>query len=254
LPQGAKNFPVLLFVHGGAWVFGDKNQFGLYHNFGTYWARRGIGVVVANYRLSPGVKHPAHVQDVAKAFVWTKKNSSNYGGDARELFISGQSAGGHLVSLLATDESYLQALGAKTSDIRGVLSLSGVYTLPSRMGVSNLPAVTGVPGGKEALQARRTPFSSVFGSDLKVLRAAVPISHVRDGLPPFLILYAEHDPKILRDMASEFEAALKKQKQFAQLVAAPGRNHITELIFFGRQNDPVAEAMTEFLRQYAKLP
>jgi acetyl esterase/lipase len=254
LPQGPRDFPVMLFIHGGAWFFGDKNQLGLYHHLATYWARRGVGVVVANYRLSPGVKHPAHVQDVAKAFAWTKQNIARYGGDTSQLFISGQSAGGHLVSLLATDESYLRAEGAKISDIRGVLSLSGVYTLPSGMGVSSLPAVTGVPSGKETLQGRRARFASVFGTDPKVLRAAAPIAHIHDGLPPFLVLYAENDPKILRDMATEFVAALKKEKQSAVLVEALGRNHISELVFLGFKNDPVAEAMTTFLRQHAKLP
>ncbi|HEV8058488.1 MAG TPA: alpha/beta hydrolase, partial [Gemmataceae bacterium] len=254
LPEGVHDFPVMLFIHGGAWVFGDKDQFGLYHNLATYWARRGIGVVVANYRLSPGVKHPAHVQDVAKAFAWTKANIANYGGDVHQLFVSGQSAGGHLVSLLATDESYLKAEGAKINDIRGVLTLSGVYGLPASSAGGGLAAATGVPAGHDGGQAKRTPFSSVFGSDPKALQAAAPINHLRSGLPPFLVLYAQNDPKILRDMAVQFAAALKKTKQEVDLVEAPARNHITELVLIGQKDDPVAAAMTQFLRQHAKLP
>ncbi len=173
LPEGVHDFPVMLFIHGGAWVFGDKEQFGLYHNLATYWARRGVGVVVANYRLSPGVKHPAHVQDVAKAFAWTKANIAKYGGDVHQLFVSGQSAGGHLVSLLATDESYLKAENAKISDIKGVLTLSGVYGLPASFARGGMAAATGVPAGHDGGQAKRTPFSSVFGSDPKVLKAAL---------------------------------------------------------------------------------
>jgi acetyl esterase/lipase len=255
LPAGARDFPVMLFIHGGAWVFGDKNQMGLYHHLASYWAKRGIGVVVANYRLSPGVQHPAHIQDVARAFAWTKANIGRYGGDVHQLFVSGQSAGGHLVSLLATDESYLKAEGAKIADIKGVLTLSGVYTLPARLlAEAGLHAVGGMPPARNNVPPKRMPFSSVFGNDPKVIQEAAPINHVHAGLPPFLVLFAQHDPKILRDMAAEFAAALEKQRQTVDLVEAPSRNHITEVIFLGQKGDPVAEAMTGFLKKYAKLP
>src|SRR5437016_798438 len=89
LPKGQKDFPVLFFVHGGAWRTGDKNYFGFYAGLGKFYARRGIGTVVTNYRLSPKVKHPEHIKDVARAFAWTVKNISKYGGrpDAILAFI-----------------------------------------------------------------------------------------------------------------------------------------------------------------------
>src|SRR5262245_20984826 len=62
LPEGAKDYPVLVFVHGGTWRSGRKER---YAPLGRVFARQGIGTVVINYRLSPQVKHPAHVQDVA---------------------------------------------------------------------------------------------------------------------------------------------------------------------------------------------
>src|SRR5262245_6532175 len=63
LPKGQKDFPVLFFVHGGAWQRGDKDQFiGLYSQLGKAFARQGVGTVVINYRLSPAVKHPEHVK------------------------------------------------------------------------------------------------------------------------------------------------------------------------------------------------
>src|SRR5438477_9094130 len=73
LPRGQKDFPVLFFVHGGAWRSGDKNFFGAYSSLGRFYARRGVGTVVTNYRLSPRVRHPEHVRDVARAFAWTVK-------------------------------------------------------------------------------------------------------------------------------------------------------------------------------------
>src|SRR5687767_3512806 len=61
LPKGKKDFPVLFFVHGGAWRQGDKNFLGMYATLGQYWARQGIATVIINYRLSPAHKHPAHI-------------------------------------------------------------------------------------------------------------------------------------------------------------------------------------------------
>src|SRR5262245_48227604 len=80
LPKDLKDYPVLFFVHGGAWVHGDKDMLGLYGLFANAYAKQGIGVVVTNYRLSPAVTHPEHVKDVARAFTWVHKNIAKYGG------------------------------------------------------------------------------------------------------------------------------------------------------------------------------
>src|SRR5262245_18228170 len=133
LPKGQKDFPVLFFVHGGAWSMGDKRFFGVYSSFGKQFAKHGIGTVVTNYRLSPGVQHPEHIKDVARAFAWTQKNIANHGGKADQIFVCGHSAGGHLVALLATDETYLKAVGLGLNTIRGVIPISGVYQVPEKM-------------------------------------------------------------------------------------------------------------------------
>ena len=108
LPKGLKDYPVLFFVHGGAWSMGDKSDFGAYAAFGAAYAKLGIGVVVTNYRLSPKVRHPEHVKDVARAFAWTANHIAKYGGDKDRLFVCGHSAGAHLVALLATDADLLE--------------------------------------------------------------------------------------------------------------------------------------------------
>src|SRR5262249_45817316 len=71
IPRGKKDYPIIFFVHGGAWLHGNKNQFGMYGALAVAWARHGIGTVSINYRLSPGVQHPEHIKDVARAFAWT---------------------------------------------------------------------------------------------------------------------------------------------------------------------------------------
>jgi acetyl esterase/lipase len=127
LPKGHKDFPVLFFVHGGGWVMGDRKMYG---RVGEVFAKNGVGTAVISYRLTPQVQHPGHVEDVARAFAWTHKNIGKYGGRADQIFVTGQSAGGHLTALLATDETYLKAHKLSLKDIKGAMPISGVYTIP----------------------------------------------------------------------------------------------------------------------------
>src|SRR5205085_8307946 len=106
LPKNKINCPVAILIHGGSWIMGDNRCCGLYSTVGEFLASQGIGAVLPNYRLSPGVKHPEHIKDLARAFAWTRRHIAEYGGRADQLFLMGHSAGGHLVSLLATDEQY----------------------------------------------------------------------------------------------------------------------------------------------------
>src|SRR5262245_36959323 len=71
LPKDAKGFPVLFYIHGGGWTRGSKASFS---DHGKTFASQGIGCVSVNYRLSPKVKHPAHIEDVAQAFAWAMNN------------------------------------------------------------------------------------------------------------------------------------------------------------------------------------
>lgn len=130
VPEGRESFPVVVLVHGGAWMVGDNRCCGLYPSVARFFASRGIGAVLPNYRLSPGVRHPEHVRDVALATRWTKDHIAEFGGDPKKLFLMGHSAGGHLVALLAADPTYRSAVGIWPDEIRGVIGVSGVYEIP----------------------------------------------------------------------------------------------------------------------------
>lgn len=225
VPRGQKDFPVVVFVHGGAWVHGDKNQLGMYAKMGKTLARYGIGMVSPNYRLSPWVKHPEHVRDVARAVAWTRDNIARFGGNPRELFLSGHSAGGHLVSLLTTDERWLREVKMSSADIRGVAPISGVYSVP-----------------------REKVFDPVFGKGDESRRDASPIAHVRPGLPPFLLLCADNDfPYCGRPHAEDFQRMLQAKGCSAQFCEIPRRNHLTILWNANKDTDPVAQALLSFV-------
>jgi acetyl esterase/lipase len=249
IPRGKKEFPVIFFVHGGAWLHGNKNQLGMYSALALSWARHGIGTVSINYRLSPGVKHPEHIKDVARAFAWVHKNIPSYGGRADQIFVCGHSAGGHLVALLASDEKYLQAEGLSLKDIRGAIPISGVYRIHDVQINAGPPRGPG-SGGRASGPSRNPPFSFVFGSDPKVRRDASPLVHVKPGLPPFLVLYADRDMMTLPEMAREFDTALRAQKCDVQMVEVKQRTHISILLNMAQDSDPAAQAILQFIAKH----
>jgi acetyl esterase/lipase len=254
-PKAKGRYPVLFFLHGGAWVTGSKDDvFGLY-GYGTIarcLAERGLVVVLPNYRLSPGVRHPEHIKDVARAFAWACKNVRKYGGDPRQIFVGGHSAGGHLAALLATDDTYLKRVGRSRQDIRGVICVSGIY----RVDDLELKLSFADPLGylKGDLDVR--PFAVAFGSDPKVARQASPLTHVRRGLPPFLVLSAGFDYPPLKPMAREFAAALKKNGCDVRKQEVPWRTHETLLFDIPHFSvDPAAaDAILDFIDRHTPRP
>lgn len=96
-PVGAApKLPVIISVHGGGWVYGDKE---LYSHYCVSLAQRGFVVVNFTYRLSPENKFPCHLEDTALVFDWVKKNATRYGMDRENIFAVGDSAGGHILAL-----------------------------------------------------------------------------------------------------------------------------------------------------------
>jgi acetyl esterase/lipase len=217
LPKGRTHFPILLFVHGGSWHSGDRS---LYAALGNRFAREGIAVAIPSYRLMPDHPHPAQIEDVAAAFAWVYRNAAQIGGDASRIYVSGHSAGGHLAPLLALDGRYLEKYSISSSAIRGVISMSGVYD------VTDTPAF-------------------LFDGDK---RQASPLEFVHSSAPPFLIVYCQWDYWGLPKQARDFEAALKKTFDPAQLLYLPGESHISEIVSAAMDDSPLARAILSFVR------
>lgn len=155
---GKEPHAVMIYVHGGAWTAGDKSRVHLKDDFFTH---QGWVFISVNYRLYPQVAWQEMAQDVANAIAWVHGHISVYGGDAQRIFLMGHSAGAHLVSLVATDERYLQAAGLSLEVLRGVLALdTRAYDIPSlAQADGELPRV----------------YAQIFGSDPQVWQAASPI-------------------------------------------------------------------------------
>ncbi len=222
-PKGKSAAPVLFFIHGGAWVSGDRSQ---YPPLGNRYAKEGVVTVVPSYRLAPKNPHPAQIEDVAAAFAWTVKNITAYGGNTNRIFVGGHSAGGHLSALLTLDKRYLAAHGILPSAIHGTISLSGVFDVAS-------------PDGKE---------SRVFGKDPEVQKAASPIRYLRQkNIPPFLITYCEWDYFPLAVQAQDFHTALVKDGARSSLIFVPKQSHISEMLVVSREDDLTVRSVLNFI-------
>ena len=222
LPKHTAAFATVVFVHGGGYQRGDRT---LGHNLGVVLANHGVAVASISYRLYPQVKHPAQIQDVARAFAWVKSHIADHGGDPARVHVCGHSAGGHLAALLGTDGSYLAAEHLEPTDIASVLALSGGYRInPIR--------------------------KDVFGDDA-ALAAASPFAHIPGTHPPFVLFYGSLEKKDRHELSREFRDALLGAHGQAECVMIPDRDH-QGLLDRVAEGDPTASALLQAVDHTAR--
>lgn len=233
-PPHADGLPVALWFYGGGWRSGDKR---LFEHLGRALALRGIVTVAVNYRLTPAVKHPAHIEDCAAAVAWTYKHIAEYGGDPRKLFLTGHSAGAHLASLLTLDRQYLDRVGVPAEVIPGVIPVSGASDLARHLG--------------STVFTTREQIEEAFGETEEELSAASPYYYVNGNAPPFLVIVAEDDPPGLQEQGKRLADALRDAGATARFIVVKGRDHFSIVRRFGPDDDATADAFGEFINHIA---
>jgi len=208
--------PVVVWVHGGGWALGDKANVAAK---ATWAAAHGWTFVSVDYRLSPSepsddpnrVLHPTHVQDVADALAWIADEIDGYGGDPSRVVLIGHSAGGHLVSLVSVDPTYLANAGAPADLVDCTVSLD----------TEGYDLVQKVEGG----EASAAMVHNAFGDDPGVLRAASPLHQITAGerLPRFLVVTRGSPAR--RAVAASFQQALVDAGARSDIVVADGYSH-----------------------------
>ncbi len=252
-PDNPENDKVLIFVPGGGWQRGDKELYGDLGN--TLAGIYHLTVVIINYRLSNdedgNAVHPDHVEDVASAFSWVKANISPYG-SSDAIYLFGQSAGAHLVSLLATDDKYIKAAGCSISDIRGVISMSGVYNLPDFVKYPGNPLEL----DKQSIVMYKKLMADAFGGwDEAQLSDPSPVTHINPSRPPFLVIYTYNDLPGFSQDAENFAKAVR--------ALSPAPEIVLRKIEFSDYSDSVWQAaedlasqepaMAEYVGHYAEV-
>jgi arylformamidase len=234
-PAGAKNAPIVLFVHGGEWTRGDKANVSFKPKF---FNEQKIVFASTNYRLAPAATHPAHVSDVAAAIGWLHKHAGEFGGDPQKIFLMGHSAGCHLVTLVSLDPRYLAQLGLRPADLGGVVAWSGgSYDLVDKVAQAG---------------AYADYIKSAFGDSPEVWRQASPVAHVADVKSGPRFLFVSIEPGSASQQAAERLARLIQEnggRATAKLIE--GRDHFGANHFLGAPDDTTGQIFLQFIRDAA---
>jgi len=231
--------PVLVQIHGGAWVVGDQTVQA--YPLMSHLVERGWVCVSATYRLSPKARWPAHIEDVKRAIAWTKANIERFGGDPSWLAITGGSAGGHLVSLAAltpNDPQLQPGFEDVDTSVDVAVPFYGVYDWTNRDG-----------NGRNDLQEflARVVVQRPLAEVGDVLEAASSISHVRADAVPFLFLHGTNDSLVpvaqARAMVEALRAVSRNPVAYVEL---PGAQHAFDM-FGSPRTRAVVHGVERFL-------
>jgi acetyl esterase/lipase len=214
-PEGA---PVLLFIHGGAWVISNKDQQG--KPIMLHFASRGWVCVAPNYRLSPRSAWPAHLVDVKRAIAWIREHGPEYGADPRFIVVTGGSAGGHLTAmagLTANDPEYQPEFEDAETTLQAAVPHYGVYDLVGRKNVRDW-------GLRRMLE--RIVIKKPFKTHREEFEKASPVYRVTPDAPPFFVIHGAHDSLAPVSAARRFVANLHKLSRNPVVYAEmPGAQH-----------------------------
>jgi len=241
-PESAKgkSLPVMFWIHGGGWQFGDKSDVGLKPKV---LCDRGFVFVSTNYRLLPEVEMEALTGDVTRSLGWVHRNIAKYGGDPQRIFVGGHSAGAQLAALLCTDERYLRKEGLSFEMLKGCVPVDGdTYDIPKIIMTAEHRQT--LYGGKMFTFGHRQKFGN---SPEKHLDFSA-VTHVAPGknIPPFLLLYFPGNPDT-RAQAQAFEKVLRKAKIPAKSFGKPDSNHRALNNDLGKPDDPATKELFKFL-------
>ena len=231
--------PVLLQIHGGGWVIGNKEEQGL--PLMTHLSARGWVCVAPNYPLSPKATWPEHLIAIKHSLAWIRRNIEEYGGDPSYVVVSGGSAGGHLaamVALTANDPQFQPGFEDVDTSVRACVPFYGVYDLAN---------ILETKAGEREYKHFLAP--TLFKNhDRDVARAASPLSHVRPDAPPFFVIHGRNDSLVNVAEARELVRRLRESSESVVAYAElPGAQHAFD-VFASIRSAHVIRAVERFLR------
>jgi acetyl esterase/lipase len=234
--------PVLIYIPGGAWVFGSRALQG--HALMAHMVRRGWVCLSVGYRTSPQHRWPRQMTDVKAAIAWARANVAEFGGDPGFITAAGSSAGGHLASLAgltANDPQWQVGLPphADTS-VDAVVSVYGLYDWQDRSTLQRARFMEFL----ERIVVKRPQIRHP-----EVFDAASPVNRVHEGAPPFLVIHGSRDSLIPVNEARAFVHKLRSVSAATVCyVELPGVGHGFDLVD-GERTGAVVAAVGRFLRQ-----
>lgn len=241
-PDGAKDLPVVFWIHGGGWQAGDKSEIELKPQA---FMDHGCIFVSTNYRLLPDVEMESIIRDVAQAAGWVHDHIAEYGGDPERIIVGGHSAGAQLAALICTDDRYLHEVGVPFSALKGCFPVDGdTYDIPAIIEVAEVRC-----------RAHGFPLPTFghrqkFGNDPVKHVDFSAVTHIAPdkGIPPFLILYVSNHPDCSAQ-AQRLNNVLKEAGITTTLYGARDTDHVKLNDNLGRPEDPPTAELFKFVDQ-----
>ena len=229
LPEGIENPPLILWIHGGGWHAGNKNNCGL-----KWITEHGFAVASTSYRLTQKAIFPAQIYDCKAALRWLRANQTKYGYSTDKVAVSGSSAGGMLAALMGT-----------AGDVKALEGTVGGNNDQS----SRVDAVIDFYGASDFILRSKTqphrankPGSVVFkllggGADKKVelAKQASAAYHVSSDDPPMLVFHGDKDNTVLLDQSLKLQEVYKTAGLPLDLHILKGAGHGGKQ-FFSKEN------------------
>ncbi len=237
VPQSARPAPLVMFVHGGGWKRGSKDN-AVSRALPAHMLAQGYAFAAIDYRLVPAASVEQQASDVATALAHLLVRAERLGIDRSRVVITGHSAGAHLVALVGTDERYLRAAGLSFADIDGVMPNDGAaYDVPKQMAQAG------------PMMART--YTQAFGTDPARQTALSPTHHsAAPNAPAFLLLHVQRADGIAQ--AKALADGLKRGGSQVEIGSFPGtglRGHAEINRRLGEPDYPATRVMDAWLRK-----
>lgn len=230
---GAKNAVVVVFVHGGAFVRGEKSVNGeVYDNVPLWFARQGCLGINMEYRLAPEAPFPAGAEDVALAVQWLRENAARYGGNPERIFLLGHSAGGAHVATYAFDPNVAVKPGP---ELAGIVLISGRLRADVHADNPNANGVRAYWGDDPARYDERSPVTWAEHCRLPVMIAIAEYEN------PYLDVYG----------AELFHRVSLARKRSPRFVRMTDHNHTSLVAHFNSGEETLGPEILEFMARGA---
>lgn len=218
--------PVLVFVHGGAFVAGNKRTGAspFYDNIALWAARNGMVGVNMTYRLAPQHPWPAAQEDIAAALRWVRHNIAASGGDPRRIYLMGHSAGAaHVAQYVGHREFHVVPGGG----LAGAIMVSGLFD-PSTAEVN-------------------PPLQAYFGRDPALYEARSALPGMVASRLPMLLAFAELDPSDFHRQAGQAHSVLCEARRCPPLLQLLGHSHMSEVYAINTPDHALTDAIRAFV-------
>jgi acetyl esterase/lipase len=231
LPAGVRNPPLVVWVHGGAWSAGNKD------NYPPELVAKGFALASLDFRQSTDARFPANVHDIKAGIRFLRAKASEYGYRADKIAIAGASSGAHLAALVGVTSGNKELEGSVGDFPK---QSSSVQAIVSYFGASNLNSILAqsTPFG---LNVRRPALERLLGASpenaKELATLASPVAHVDASDPPLLLFHGDQDPQMPINQSHELHGAYKKLGLDADFDVLHGAGHGGDAFFSGEALD-----------------